>query len=77
MARGERAVYHVTWAVAEIGAIDVRVAEMPIIHLFVPDTASVFDGARVLIARTLGVDPASFDVVLALREPGAETGRPR
>jgi hypothetical protein len=47
------------------GAVDVRVVELPIVHLFVPDAASVLDGARVLIARTLGVEPTAFDVVLS------------
>ena len=75
VARGERPVYHVTWALAEVGAIDVRVTELPIIHLFVPDPASVFEGARVLIAQTLAVDPAAFDVIVGLRVP--RSGRRR
>lgn len=58
---GERPLYHAT-TTYDGSAVDVRVREMPIIHLFVPDTASVLDGARGLIARTLGVSPASFDV---------------
>ena len=41
-----------------------RIRELPIIHLFVPDYAGVSDGARILIARTLAVDPASFDVAV-------------
>jgi hypothetical protein len=44
--------------------VDVRIRELPIIHLFVPDYAGVSDGARILIARTLAVDPASFDVAV-------------
>ncbi len=62
MAHGERPRYHVTCAPAAGGAVDVRVAELPIVHLFVPDAAGVLHGARVLIARTLGVDPMAFDV---------------
>ena len=64
MARGERPVYHATWRSSELGAIDVTIEELPIIHLFVPDVASVLDGARILIARTLMVDPISIDVGL-------------
>jgi hypothetical protein len=64
VARGERPVYHVTWRSSEFGAVDVTIEELPIIHLFVPDLASVLDGARILIARTLMVDPASVDVAL-------------
>ena len=44
-------------------AVDVTILELPIVHLFVPDRRQVLDGARVLIARTLAVDPQSFDVV--------------
>jgi len=43
--------------------MDVTIRELPIIHLFVPDHLGVPEGARGLIARTLGVDPASFDLV--------------
>jgi len=43
--------------------MDVTVRELPIIHLFVPDHLGVLDGARGLIARTLAVDAASFDLV--------------
>jgi hypothetical protein len=67
LAKGERLLYHVTWTVAEGGAIDVTVSELPIIHLFVPDPSSVFDGARVLIARTLAADPSFIDVVVGGR----------
>lgn len=58
---GERPLYHAT-TTYDGSAVDVRVRELPIIHLFVPDAADVLDGARGLIARTLGVPPASFDV---------------
>lgn len=64
IARGERPVYHVAWRSSGYGAIDVTIEELPIIHLFVPDLASVLDGARILIARTLLVAPTSVDVVL-------------
>jgi hypothetical protein len=61
IAAGGRPLYHVTttW---DGSAVDVRIRELPIIHLFVPDAAGVPDGARGLIARTLGVAAASFDV---------------
>ena len=59
---GERPVYHVMWS-ATPEAMDVTIRELPIIHLFVPDHLGVSDGARGLIARTLGVDQASFDLV--------------
>jgi hypothetical protein len=45
--------------------VDVTIRELPIVHLFVPDDRRVLDGARLLIARTLAVDPQSFDVVAA------------
>jgi hypothetical protein len=51
------------------GAVDVTILELPIIHLFVPDQIGVPDGARSLIARTLAVDAASFDLVI--QEPPA------
>jgi len=62
LADGERLVFHVT---TEGGgaAIDVRVRELSSVHLYVPDTLGVPDGARGLIAKTLGVDPSSFEVV--------------
>jgi hypothetical protein len=44
--------------------VDVMITELPIIHLFVPDYARVSDGARILIARTLDVDPNAFDVAV-------------
>jgi hypothetical protein len=45
--------------------MDVTILELPIVHLFVPDQQHVLDGARLLIARTLAVDPQSFDVAPA------------
>ena len=62
VARGERPRYHVIWATAVDGSIDVTVRELPLIHQFVPDEAGVLDGARFLIARALDVDPGAFDV---------------
>ena len=62
-AKGERPVYHVTWTMSPDGAMDVTIRELPIIHLFVPDHLGVPNGARGLIARTLAVDAASFDLV--------------
>lgn len=64
IARGERPIYRVSWAVGP-DAVDVTILELPIVHLFVPDHRHVLDGARVLIAKTLAVDPQSFDVVPA------------
>jgi hypothetical protein len=61
IARDERPTYHATWSPA-VDAVDVRIVELPLIHLFVPDRRGVEDGARVLIARTLEVDPSTFDV---------------
>jgi hypothetical protein len=60
---GERPVYHARWGPAADGSIDVTVLELPLIHQFVPDEASVLDGARFLIARCLEADPRAFDVV--------------
>lgn len=60
--RGERPVYHAIWTRSLDGAVDVRIRELPIIHLFVPDESGVLDGARGLIARTLGVEPSTFVV---------------
>jgi hypothetical protein len=59
---GQRPTYHATWSIRPDGAVDVRVTELPIIHLFVPDRIAVVVGARLLIARTLGVPPDAFDV---------------
>ena len=64
IARGERPIYRVLWATGP-DAVDVTILELPIIHLFVADDRQVLDGARLLIARTLAVDPQSFDVVPA------------
>jgi hypothetical protein len=69
LAQGERPLYHVRWTEAAGGALDVTVSELPIIHLFVPDSAEALDGARVLIARMLEVEPSTFDVVLAPADP--------
>ena len=64
IADGGRPVFHVvtTW---DGSAVDVRILELPLIHVFVPDAAGVPDGARVLIARTLRADPGSFTVELS------------
>ena len=64
IAHGERPIYRVLWATGPY-AVDGTILELPIIHLFVADDRQVIDGARVLIARTLAVDPQSFDVVPA------------
>ena len=64
IARGERPVFHIT-ASWDGAAVDVRVVELPIAHLFVPDSTGVVDGARVLVARTLDVDPGSFVIEAA------------
>ena len=63
---GRRPMYHATWRTTPDGppTVDVMVRELPLIHLFVPDYAEISDGARVLIARTLAVDPRSFDVAV-------------
>lgn len=62
IAKGERPTYHAVWARATDGSVDVTVRELPLIHQFVPDEASVLDGARFLIARTLDVEPDRFEV---------------
>jgi len=64
IARGERPAYTVTKTPAT-EALDVRITELPLVHIFVPDEAGVLDGARVLIARTLEVEPSAFDLRLA------------
>ncbi len=64
IATGRRPTYHVTWSRSPDGAVDVRIAELPIVHVFVPDPATVADGARLLIARTLAVEPDAFGVVV-------------
>jgi len=61
---GRRPVFHATHAPGVDGSTDVRIRELPIIHLLVPGEDGVLDGARLLIARHLGVEPGSFDVVL-------------
>ena len=66
IARGKRPTYHVRWATAIDGSIDVTIEELPLIHQYVPDEASVLDGARFLIARTLDVEPNQFDVTGSL-----------
>jgi hypothetical protein len=58
---GERPVYHVISTFAG-AAVDVRIRELPIIHVFVPDASGVVTGARGLIAKTLGVAPSAFEV---------------
>ena len=62
IANGKRPTYHATWTTSIDGSIDVRIRELPLIHLFVPDRGGVLPGARVLIARTLDVAPEAFDV---------------
>ena len=62
IAAGDRPTYHVLWAPANDGSIDVTVRELPLIHQYVPDEAGILDGARFLIARILDVDAAGFDV---------------
>ena len=69
IARGERPAYHVTWRTPPDCAADLAVLELPIIHLFVATRPGVPDAARGLIAGTLLVDPASFDLVI--QEPPA------
>jgi hypothetical protein len=64
IAAGNRPVYHVT-TTYDGAAVDVRVRELPIIHLFVPETEDALEGARGLIARTLDVSPETFDVAIA------------
>jgi hypothetical protein len=64
IARGERPIYRILWVTGP-DAVDVTILELPIVHLFVADQRDVLDGGRLLIARTLGVDPQSFDVVPA------------
>lgn len=64
IAGGERPLYHAMWTTSPDGSVDVRIREIPLIHLFVPDNAGILDGARLLVARTLEVDPGSFDVAV-------------
>jgi hypothetical protein len=66
---GERPTYHVTWTLSpSSGSTDVRIVELPLIHLFVPAPSDALDGARVLVARTLGTDPGAFEITLATAE---------
>ena len=62
IAVGDRPTYTVRWTSSIDGSVDIRIRELPLIHLFVPDAAGVGDGARLLVAQTLGVDPAAFDL---------------
>jgi hypothetical protein len=65
IAAGDRPLYHVTRTTTPDGStVDIMIEELPIIHAFAPDNARVLDGARGLIAGTLGVDAMSFDVVV-------------
>jgi hypothetical protein len=65
IAAGDRPLYHVIRTTTPDGStVDIMIEELPIIHTFVPDNARVLDGARGLVARTLGVDATSFDVVI-------------
>jgi hypothetical protein len=65
IADGERPLYHATWTTTPDGStVDVTIRELPIIHVFVPDHVRAPDGARGLIARTMSVDPTTFDVVI-------------
>lgn len=61
ISHGQRPVYHVTTRY-DGTAVDVRIRELPVIHVFVADESTVLDGARALIARTLGVDASTFEV---------------
>lgn len=71
IAEGQRPTYRATWSISIDGAaVDVRVIELPVIHLFVPDPAAVADGARLVIARTLEVPPDAFDVVVGSEPSG-------
>jgi hypothetical protein len=69
MSLTERLVFHVTTE-HDGAAVDVRVRELSAVHVYVPDEQHVLDGARGLIAKVLGVDPASFDVA---PDSGAQT----
>jgi hypothetical protein len=71
IARGERPTYHLRLAVSLDGSADVRIAELPLVHLFAPDDDRVMDAARVLVARTLDVDPTAIEVAI---EPAPEPG---
>jgi hypothetical protein len=58
---GERPVFHVMTA-PDGAAVDVRLRELSAVHVYVPDELGVLDGARGLVAKTLGVDPSRFDI---------------
>ncbi len=62
IADGSRPRYHATWTTGLDGSTDVRIVELPTIHLFVPDPTRMADGARLLVARTLEVDVRAFDL---------------
>ena len=64
IARGERPVFHVV-TTFDGAAVDVRLLELPVVHLYVPDSSGVLEGARSLVARTLEVDPWTFGVEMA------------
>ena len=59
---GERPLYHALTATSIDGSVDVTIRELPLIHLFVPDVSGALDGARLLVAQTLGVDSDAFDL---------------
>jgi len=61
IAMGERPTYQAITAYDGF-AIDVRVRELPIIHIFVADETGVLDAARGIIAEALQVDRFAFDV---------------
>jgi hypothetical protein len=71
IADGTRPLYHALWAPSVDGSVDITILELPLIHLFVPDEAGVIDGARLIIARALGVDQDAFDVVAGRPPNGA------
>jgi hypothetical protein len=58
IARGECPTYHVSW-VNGVDAVEVPIAELTLIHTFVPNRTGDFDGARVLIARRPEVGPTA------------------
>ena len=62
IANGERPTYHARWTTSIDGSVDVMIHELPLIHLFVPDESGVIVAARLLIAKTLDVDPQAFEV---------------
>ena len=67
IAKGERPLYHATWMPSGDGSTDITIVELPIIHLLVASADHALDGARVLIARTLGAGVESFDVAVERR----------